>query len=373
MTGNITRRGRNSWRLKYEAAERDPSTGKRRTRFITVRGTKKQAQAELVRRLAELNAGIAVAPDKVTVGEYLRKWLDGRKAALSPKTAERYRQLVEFQILPHLGSIQLQRLRPQQIKDWQGKLLKSGGSKGAPLAPRTVGDARKVLRLCLSEAYALEAVARNVADAVPAPPVNAEEVRILSPEEVELLRERLQDHPLNPLTMFALGTGMRRGEVCAVTWGNLDLDTGKVTVEHSMEQTNAGVRIKAPKTKAGRRTLSLPASVVEVMREYRRHVLEERLGLGLGRLSPDDLVFTSVTGELLRPNSLTRYWGRVLEALHALRHTHASAAISSGLDVVSVSKRLGHGSSVVTLRVYAHLFRVNDEAAAAAIDTALFK
>src|SRR6266702_1958139 len=111
MTGNITRRGKNSWRLKFEAGDRDPVTGKRMTRYVTARGTKRAAQAELIRRLAEVENGTALDPSKLTVAEYVRGWLDAVND-LSPKTLERYRQLAEQQIIPHLGATLLQKLRP---------------------------------------------------------------------------------------------------------------------------------------------------------------------------------------------------------------------------------------------------------------------
>src|SRR5437868_6904424 len=98
MSGNITRRGTHSWRMKFEAGERDPVTGKRKTRYATVRGTKKDAQRELIRLLAEVESGGTVDPSRVTVAEYLRSWLDTAND-LSPKTLERYRQLAEQQII----------------------------------------------------------------------------------------------------------------------------------------------------------------------------------------------------------------------------------------------------------------------------------
>lgn len=104
MPGSITRRGNKSWRLKFEARERDPSTGKRCTRYVTIHGTKRQAQGELIRLLAEVENGTSVDPSRITVAEYLRGWLD-RDTDLSPKTLERYRQLAERQVIPHLGSI----------------------------------------------------------------------------------------------------------------------------------------------------------------------------------------------------------------------------------------------------------------------------
>lgn len=133
MSGNITRRGTHSWRLKFENGERDAVTGKRRTRYVTLRGTKKDAQRELIRLLAEAETGTAVDPSKVTLAEYVRSWLDASND-LSPKTLERYRQLAEGQTIPHLGSTELQKLRPGQIHDWHTMLLKSGGAGGRALA-----------------------------------------------------------------------------------------------------------------------------------------------------------------------------------------------------------------------------------------------
>jgi integrase-like protein len=117
MTGNITRRGKESWRLKYEAGPRDSVTGKRQTRVVTVRGSRRDAQRELTKLLAAVDNGTAVDPSKITVAEYLRDWLV-KSPELSPKTRERYEQLVEQQIIPHLGLTALQRLRPAQIADW---------------------------------------------------------------------------------------------------------------------------------------------------------------------------------------------------------------------------------------------------------------
>src|SRR5437764_1722586 len=155
--GNITRRGAASWRLKFEAGVRDPVTGARRTRFVTVQGTKKAAQRELIRLLAEVENGTAVDPSRVTVAEYLRGWLEGDRD-LSPKTLERYRQLVDQQIVPHLGSTMLQRLRPSEVHEWHVTLLKSGGKDGRLLSARTVGHAHRVLHRAFERALRLEIV-----------------------------------------------------------------------------------------------------------------------------------------------------------------------------------------------------------------------
>jgi integrase len=329
MIGNITRRGKNSWRLKYEAGERDPVTGKRRTRFVTVRGTKKAAQAELVRLLGEVNSGTAVDPSKATIAEYVNAWLD-TDAQLSPKTKERYLQLAAQQIVPHLGSTLLQRLRPSQVSEWHGILLHSGGKNGRPLSARTVGHAHRILHRAYERAFRLELVTRNPVHAVTPPKPDAPEVEILSSEQIAMVLSALAEHPLHPIVSLALGTGLRRGELCALTWATLDLDANTVRVERSLEETAAGLRFKAPKTRHGRRTIAIPPPVAEVMRDHRRWQFEQRLSLGLGRPSPDDLVFTLPDGMPWPPDKVSRDWSNTVRSrclprvmFHALRHSHA--------------------------------------------------
>ena len=377
VAGNITRRGKSSWRLKFEAGDRDPNTGKRRTRFVTVRGTKKAAQAELVRLLAEVDNGTAMEPSKVTLAEYLRGWLAGAES-LSGKTVERYRQLAEQQIIPHLGGTLLQKLRPAQIQDWHSTLLRAGGKAGAPLSARTVGHAHRVLHAALARAANVEIIARNVAAVVRPPKVEAEEVQILTAPQIADVLTRLSGHPLQAIVTVAVGTGMRRGELCALRWDNVDLDGATIKVERSMEETKAGLRVKAPKSRHGRRTITIPGAATEALRAHRVRQIEHRLALGAGRLGPDDLVFTMPDGRPLSPDNLSRDWRRTVLALklpavmfHALRHSHASALIAAGLNVLAISRRLGHATPAFTLTVYGHLFSDTDAAAARAMDAAM--
>lgn len=378
MTGSITRRGKASWRLKFEAGDRDPS-GKRRTRYVTVRGTKKAAQAELIRLLSEIDNGTAVEPSKVTVAEYMRGWLDA-SAHLAPKTIERYRELAERQIIPHLGSIVLQKLRPQHIADWHAVLLRSGGRAGRPLAARTVGHAHRVLHSALARAAKLETLTRNVASVLTPPKVDAQEVEALTQSQIGEVLAKLQGHALYSIVAVAIGTGMRRGELCALQWRDVDLDQATIDVNRSMEETNAGLRMKAPKSRHGRRKITLPGHAVETLRTHRIRQIELRLALGAGRLKPDDLVFSTEAGQPLHPDRLSQQWRRVAASLglppvtfHAFRHSHASALISAGLDILTISRRLGHGSPGITLSTYAHKFKNTDGGAAEAMDAAMRK
>src|SRR5262245_6127061 len=164
MRGTITKRGRASWRIKFDTG-RDPFTGRRTTKFITVRGSRKDAQRELARLVAAAHDGTLVEPSKTTVADYLHAWLDGAHG-LAGKTLERYRQLAEEQIIPHWGNLPLQMLRPAHIADWHAKLLSSGGRGGRPLSARTVAHAHHVLHRALDRAVKIELLARNVAHAI---------------------------------------------------------------------------------------------------------------------------------------------------------------------------------------------------------------
>jgi integrase len=146
MTGSIQRRGERSWRLKFDLG-RNPTTGKRSIQYVTVRGTKKQAQAELTRLLAARDTGTLVTPSKATLAEYLRSWISTVETlSIAPKTAERYRQLIQNQIIPHLGAVPMQDVKPGHIRMWHAALLKPP----APISARTAGHAHRVLHKALS-------------------------------------------------------------------------------------------------------------------------------------------------------------------------------------------------------------------------------
>ena len=367
--GNITRRGKHSWRIKIERKGETP--GKPEVHTETVKGKRQDAEKRLTELLGHIDSGTLVDRSRVTVAEHIRAWIEA--AEIQPKTKERYRQLCEQQIVPHLGGIELQKLKPATIDAWHTTLFAKGGRDGAPLSARTVGHAHRVLHVAIKKAVKNELLARNVVAVHSPPKVEDEEVEILDEDAIPVVLERLAGHALGPIASTALATGCRRGELLALAWMCLDLDGAKLTIEHSLEQTREGLRFKRPKTKAGVRTLSLPPSAVAVLRDLKVKQMEMRLQLGLGKLPDDALVFCRYDGSPIPPNDLSRDWARVCKSLelprvsfHALRHTHASALIACGMDVVAISKRLGHKSPTTTLRIYAHVFaKISKDAAAA--------
>ena len=380
--GNITRRGRSSWRIKIERKGETP--GKPDVYTETIRGKRQDAEKRLTELLGQFDAGALVDRTKLTVAEHVRTWIEAAKVA--PKTRERYRQLCERQIVPHLGQIELQKLKPAAIDSWHATLLEKGGKDGRSLSARTIGHAHRVLHVAIKKAVKAEMLARNVVSVFPPPKVEDDEVEILGDADVPVVLSKLATHALGPIASTALATGCRRGELLALAWSRLDLDKATVRIERSLEQTKkqgekgCNLRFKRPKTKAGMRTLSLPASAVTVLRKHRQSQLELRLQLGIGKLPDDALVFCRPDGSPIPPNDLSRDWARVCKArglpevsFHSLRHTHASALISSGMDVVAISRRLGHKSPTTTLRIYAHIFArlAKDAAAAHAIEAVM--
>jgi integrase len=172
---------------------------------------------------------------------------------------------------------------------------------------------------------------------------------------------------------------MRLGEVLALRWSRVDLDKNIIQVREALENTKAhGIRFKLPKSKAGRRDITLPDILVNVLRDYRKAQLELRLKLGAGKLPDDALLFADIDGNPPSRNAFSAAWSHVAAhagmpevTFHALRHSHASQLIDAGVDIVTISKRLGHTKPDITLRIYAHLFRKDDDGKAAAAINAI--
>ncbi len=365
MKGSIINRGRDKWLVKYDGPR---VGGKRNQCYSTITGSKADAQRALRDALKAIDDGQHVDKSKITVGEWLDKWIERAEVAgLSARSAERYREFIAGQIKPHLGTTHLQGLTLTAIKDWHTALL--SGDK--PLAARTVGHVHRLLRRALNDAVAENIVAVNVAAKAKAPKVAKSEAEILTAEQVRAVLEALKGRALYLPVLIALYSGARRGEILALK--------GTMRIDESVEETEAhGRRLKAPKTASGRRTISIGAGLISELKAHRQKRLEQRMALGLGRMPEDALLFCHLNGAPLSPNKLSWEWNRLAKRLslagvrfHCLRHSHASHLLRENVDVVTVSKRLGHASPAITMSVYAHLIGASDAHAADAIDKAL--
>jgi integrase len=300
---------------------------------------------------------------------------------ITPRTAERYYELLANQIVPHIGQKPLQKLKPADIEAWHATLKTAGRKSGrGGLSTRTIRHAHRLLSKALKEGMRHDLIVRNVAATEQPPKVEGEEILVLDRDRVRLLVERLRGHSMYPVAITALFTGLRRGELLALRWCRVDLDSADkhITVCEAIEETRAGIRFKTPKSRNSARDVSLPDVVVEALRDHRRQQLETRFALGLGKLADDALVFPTPDGSPHSPRAFSREWGYVAASVglpeitfHALRHTHASHLIDAGIDVVKISRRLGHASPTITLGTYAHLFSKRDDKSSAAINAAV--
>ena len=380
MSGSIIRRGKKSWRVKFDAG-RNPD-GTRATRYLTVKGTRDDAKKALTDALHSVQHGTFVDPSKLTVGEFLEKWLtDYAASSMSGKTFERVAEIVRRHLVPALGAIKLRDLKPLDIQGHYGKALASGrlDGKGA-LSANSVRAQHVQLKAALDRAIKWRLLAINPAAAVDPPKVHRGEIKVLDDVELAKLLREAQSSPNFTAYLLAATTGMRRGEVCGLRWCDVDFgsNTGaKLTVNQSLEETRKGLAFKAPKTKSSRRTISLPTFTVEALRKHRTKQAEDRLALGLGR---DDtaLVFSLPTGEPIQPLSLTVEFGRIVKltkvrriTLHGLRHSHATSLLRAGVNPKVVSERLGHASVATTLSLYAAVLPDMQTEAATRVDAIL--
>lgn len=368
MTGHVRRRGEKSWELKFDVGI--DGAGKRKTRYASFKGTKRDAQIELAKLIAAAASGEQIDKSAITVGEFLDRWEKWCAGQVSPKTMERYSQLLRLYIRPSLSGVKMQKLRAVHLTDLYGDLTER-------IAPRTVGHAHRVFNQALSQAVDWDILAINPATRVVPPRVAQTEIEILTASQVSALLRKSVGRTIYSIASLALATGMRRGELLALRWQDTDLVSERITIARSLEQTKAGLRFKEPKTKHGRRTITLPPSAVTDLRAHWKVQQELRLTLGIGKAPNDSLIFCNYDGSPRRPDGITQAWSRIAAAakveatFHSLRHTHASHLIAAGVDILTISRRLGHASPTITLAIYGHLIPQTDEKAAAAIEAAL--
>ncbi|MCO6050642.1 site-specific integrase [Mesorhizobium sp. RP14(2022)] len=379
MTGSITKRGERSWRLKFDRGT-DPETGKRRTVYVTVKGTKKEAQAELIRQLNQVDEGSFVAKSGSTVGEYADHWLTSiAPAKASPKTLERYREIAAHHIAARLGKVELQKLDGTKIDEFYQHLRTKGRRDGkGGLASQTVMHVHRLLSQILASAVkARKLRASPMAEVQAVPKVRKEEIQVLDDGELAKLLQHLKGRSIYMPVMVAASTGMRRGEVLALRWRDVDFDALTLQVRQVVEETKEGVRVKEPKTDRGRRTISLPARLVAELKRHKKEIAELRLKLGMGKAN-HDLVFPTIDGGMRAPRPFSKEFAREAKAagvphvtFHGLRHTHITHLLRSGVPVHVVATRAGHANPSVTLTIYAHVLPGQQEAAAAIVDAAL--
>jgi integrase len=378
-TGHIRERSPGSFELRYELGT-NLASGKRRTATATVHGSRKDAEKELRRLLRSLDTGEHIDPNRITVREWLGSWLDAIRQEVAPKSFERYDEIVRNYLIPALGNLRLTKLAPVHIQNayncWANGGRRDGKAGG--LSPQTRRHFHRILSSALARAVEQQLIARNPCEVFKKrlPKVERREMATLTAEQAQGLLGAIHHTRVYWPTLIALATGMRRGEILALRWRNLDLNRRVVQVVESLEQTKAGLRTKAPKGEKAR-VITLPAFAIEELCRLRREQAEELLKLGV-RQDGDTRLCARADGEPMQPRSLTheftRLVGRVKDIprirFHDLRHSHATQLLLAGVHPKVAQERLGHSTVSVTLDLYSHVTATMQEDAAAKIDAA---
>jgi len=380
MRGHIKQRSKGSWTIILDLG-RDPATGKRKQQWVTIRGTKREAEKKLAELQHQLDVGTFVKPAKTTLGEFLDSWLTGYAwPNVAPRTAEGYEHIIRQHLVPGLGAIPLVQLTGQHLQAYYADKLAHGRLDGkGGLNARTVRHHHVTLHTALQSAVKWGLLARNPTDAVDAPRYQPKEMRTLDEDGLDKFLDAARETPYYSLFYLAFYTGMRRSEMLALRWSEIDLDLAELSVVRSLHHLRDGRTVfRSPKTAKGRRTISLSPSTAILLRDHQQ---AQRLNQTLlGRIPLDeDLVFSNIDGSPLLPDTVTHAWVRLARRtglkvrLHDARHTHASLMLKQNVRPKVVQERLGHATIATTFDIYSHVLPGMQEESALQFDESIVK
>lgn len=371
MRGHIVKRYKSSYTIVLTLGT-DPATGKRKQQWISIKGTKRDAEKRMADLIHQLDTGTFMKPGKTSLAEFLERWLkDYVIPNLSPRTAEGYESIMRYHVIPALGRLTLTQLRTEHIQKFYASRLETG------MSTTTARHIHMALHRALSVAEKWGLLARNPSDAATIPPVHRKEMQTWNEDEVYRFLTEAKKGTYYALFYTALYTGMRRSELLGLTWGDVDFLMCQLRVTRGLHQVKGQYVYTQPKTARSRRTIALPPSALAVLQDHR--LAKEAEALMVGKpITDGDLVFSLPDGEPLRPNTITRAWaitaarsGVKVIRLHDARHTHASLMLKQNVHPKIVQERLGHASISITLDTYSHVAPGMQQAAANAFDVSL--
>lgn len=391
---SITSKGRNKWRVRVSNGF-DPITGKRREYERIVNGTKAEARKKEAELRREIEGGLELSNDQTTILDFLPVWSDSKrtKGNATERTIRESEKRIK-KIVAIIGDLKLKKLNAQLLEIAYAKLKEQG------LSGTTINHIHSDMKAMLKKACAYDLLLKNPADRVDPPKRNKPDRKAISAKETARLLQCLNQAELEaynaleqkenrqeqrgntkdrsfirdirPLscvmaTKTILATGMRRGEVCALTWGCMGLKCDRLEVKGSITYQ---CEYKDPKTAASVRSIALDANTARHLRDWKRQQARylNKIGLIQNANTP---VFCNSVGTWLDPTRLSNWWKHFRHEnnfpglkLHELRHTQATLLLANGVDVKTVQNRLGHANASITLDWYAHPIPEKDEQAA---------
>ncbi len=347
--GSVFEQANGTWRGKVTVGYDD--AGKQRFKWVSGK-----TQAETLTKIAEIKQQLTAgtfSESKLTVAQYLERWLSDKERDVKPSTFEEYEICIERCIIPRVGRVRLDKLTPMQVQTLIGEIRDASGAARA-------SKCRTLLYGAYKQAVRWQLVMRNPVEATDPVPETPREMTLWEPEQAARFLDAAREHRLYAFFYLSMSTGLRRGELLGLRW--VDVEGNLLHVKQAFVKVGNQLVLSTPKTRKGFRTVALSPDVLEVLFLHRQRQEAERAVFG-GVWQHPELVFTSEVGTPLNPSNLKRVRYALMDKadvprvrLHDLRHLHASLAIRGGMDAKVLADRLGHARASFTLDRYTHLF-----------------
>lgn len=359
MQGRIYKRFKSSWQIVI-SLDRDPLTGKRRQKWIAVKGNQEKAKRLLRDLMHQYDTAGNIVTSRTTVKELFTRWMPIYKTTMVQRSFERYEQVANKYVIPALGNIPLIKLRAEHIQNYYAALLRNGTSA------KTIRLHQNLIHKALSMGMKWNLVYRNVANDVELPAKNHVEFQVWDAEEMNQFLDANKTLNFYPLFYTALLTGMRRSELFGLQWDDIDFLGAQISVKRSLQRySDNSWRFEDVKSQRSRRNIAMSPALLAVFRQIQHK----------GSLN---LVFCKDNGEPLHPNTIYNAWVKACKVakvkrinFHEARHTHATLLLKQGVHPKIVQERLGHSSIEMTLNTYSHIVPGLQEAAAKKFDELL--
>jgi len=367
--GQIIARRDRRWLIRVYLG-RDHETNKRNYHNRTIHGSMREAQSYLTRKLRERDLGRDLEGAKITLNEYLDRWLETAvRPRVRPKTFQDYQGMLHRYVRPILGERVLAGLRPLDLQTMCQQMTERG------LSARTVRYAHVVVTSAMQHAVRWRLLLENPADGLKVPQQQRNEMRSLAVDQARTLLKAVEGTKYGPVLAVALTTGMRPSEYLGLKWQDVDWARQTISIVRSIQRLNGKWCFSDTKRSRSRRPIKLQSWIVALLRDLQTKACAQDL-----YPEADDLVFRTPSGQPINADYLAKQFRSILDLagvprmrLYDLRHSAATIALAAGVSPKVVSEQLGHASTAFTLDTYAHVLPHMQDEAAARVEAMLFR